>query len=103
MTVERINKYGGVKIHAPRLLFVNGVDDPWLHVTAHSPLAGDMRTKFGDGYLLHQGGFANDRTALSRLADEPIEIQMIHEKEIETVKGWVTEFEKEHKGVSDEL
>ena len=90
-------------LHDRRLLFVNGEDDPWLHVTAHSPLAGDMHTKLGDGHLLRQGGFANDRTALPKLSDEPAEIQFIHEKEIEAVRAWVAEWEEKIEEGTGEL
>ncbi|KNG45956.1 extracellular serine carboxypeptidase [Stemphylium lycopersici] len=103
VTVDRINKYGGVTLHDRRLLFVNGEDDPWLHVTAHSPLAGDMHTKLGDGHLLRQGGFANDRTALPKLSDEPAEIRFVHEKEIEAVRAWVAEWEEKIEEGTGEL
>ncbi|KAF1365568.1 hypothetical protein EJ07DRAFT_95321 [Lizonia empirigonia] len=103
VTVERINKHGGVTLHAPRLLFVNGEDDPWLYVTAHSPLAGNMRTRLGDGHLLRQGGFANDRTALPTLADEPAEIRLIHEEEIKAVKAWFIEWKEKNDEGTGEL
>lgn len=90
-------------LEAPRLLFVDGVDDPWLYVTAHSPLAGDMRTKLGDGHLLQHGGFANDRTALPKLADEPIEIRLVHEKEIRAVRTWVDEWKEKNEEGTNEL
>jgi hypothetical protein len=62
-----------------------------------------MRTKLGDGYLLRQGGFANDRTALSRLADEPAEIRLVHEEEIKAVKEWVAEWKLQDEEGTSEL
>ncbi|KAI9150202.1 Cytochrome P450 monooxygenase BOA3 [Paramyrothecium foliicola] len=99
--VERINKHGNLTLHAPRLLFVNGEDDPWLDVTAHAPGALNLRAKLGDGYLLRQGGFANDRTALSCLEREPAEIQLVHEKEISTVKSWVAQWADRAKDIGE--
>ncbi|RYN29238.1 hypothetical protein AA0112_g7371 [Alternaria arborescens] len=101
--VERINKHGGVTLQAPRLLFVDGEDDPWLHVTAHSPLAGDLRMKLGDGYLLRQGGFANDRSTLPRLADEPTEIRLVHETEMKAVRAWIAEWKGKEEDGTNEL
>ncbi|KAL1793645.1 hypothetical protein ACET3X_008627 [Alternaria dauci] len=101
--VESINKHGGVTLQAPRLLFVDGEDDPWLHVTAHSPLAGDIRAKIGDGHLLRQGGFGNDRTALPKLTDEPIEIRLVHEAEIKAVRSWVAEWKEKNEEGTGEL
>lgn len=90
-------------LQAPRLLFVDGEDDPWLHVTAHSPLAGDLRMKLGDGYLLRQGGFANDRSTLPRLADEPTEIRLVHETEMKAVRAWIAEWKGKEEDGTNEL
>jgi hypothetical protein len=52
---------------------------------------------------LRHGGFANDRTALPSLADEPAEIRYIHEKEINAVKAWVAEWKEKNEEEADEL
>ncbi|KAK7949028.1 extracellular serine carboxypeptidase [Apiospora aurea] len=92
--VERINGYGNVTIQTPRLLFVNGELDPWLDVTAHSPLAGDLRERAGDGLLLRNHGYGSEKTALRQLEEEPTEIRLAHRKEIDIVKKWVDEWKK---------
>ncbi|KAK8129665.1 hypothetical protein PG999_002045 [Apiospora kogelbergensis] len=90
--VERINKYGNVTIASPRLFFVNGELDPWLDVTSHSPLAGDLRESTGDGLLLRSHGYGSETSALPRLEDEPTEIMLAHQKEIDIVKSWVAKW-----------
>ena len=90
--VDRINRHGNVAIQSPRLLFVNGELDPWLDVTANSPIAGDVRGRAGDGLLLRNHGYGSDRSALPRLEDEPIEVMLAHQKEIDIVKSWVAEW-----------
>ncbi|KAK8134621.1 peptidase S28 [Apiospora sp. TS-2023a] len=97
--VERINQYGNVTLEAPRLLFVNGELDPWLDITAHSPLAGDLRERNGDGVLLRNHGYGSDKSALRQLEEEPVDVRLAHQEEIETVKSWIAAW----KEGSDEL
>ncbi|SCV73373.1 BQ2448_7299 [Microbotryum intermedium] len=94
--VERINKWGGYKIRAPRLAFVDGSMDPWLYATPHSPHTKGRKDSLEEPYKLIDGGVHHwDENGRSgRSGGEPDSIRDIHAQEIEFVAFWLREWEE---------
>ncbi|KDE05230.1 hypothetical protein MVLG_04366 [Microbotryum lychnidis-dioicae p1A1 Lamole] len=91
--VEKINKWGGYKIRAPRLAFVDGSRDPWLYATPHSPHAKDRKDTLEEPFKMIEGGVHHwDQNGRPR--SEPGPIRAIHSQEIEFVAHWLREWEE---------
>ncbi|KAG0152169.1 hypothetical protein CROQUDRAFT_103153 [Cronartium quercuum f. sp. fusiforme G11] len=96
--VSRLNSYGGVKIEADRLAFIDGEFDPWIHATPHSPSAPHRTsTSLRPFYLINKavhhwdengigGGLSNPKL--------PQEIRDVLKFEVDFVSSWLDDYNK---------
>ncbi|KAF8585928.1 peptidase S28 [Ramaria rubella] len=93
--VASVNALGGYFIAADRLAIIDGEFDPWRPATPHSsytnlPPRDDTILR---PFKLIPGAVHHwDENGLVDTADEPTEIQAIHEAEIAFVKAWLKDF-----------
>ncbi|KAF3920316.1 hypothetical protein AA313_de0210277 [Arthrobotrys entomopaga] len=89
---SKVLKYGGFNLTAPRLMYIDGANDPWLYATTHSPYSPQKDRNDRLSVLIPESWHHNDENGLGDISKEPDRIQKIHNLEIQVVEGWVKEF-----------
>lgn len=89
--VTAINQYGGFKLSAARLVYIDGSDDPWLYATPHSPHHKHKHTH-QKAWLIKGGVHHWDENGSDH---EPEEIQRVHAAEVKWVTHWLKEFHRQ--------
>ncbi|EPS39867.1 hypothetical protein H072_6236 [Dactylellina haptotyla CBS 200.50] len=89
---DKVLKYGGFNLTAPRLMYIDGDNDPWLYATAHSPYSPQKDRSDRLSVLIKESWHHNDENGLGDISLEPERIQEVHRLQIEVVGDWVKEF-----------
>lgn len=99
--VDSINKLGGFNFSYPRLALVDGAQDPWRAATPHAIGLPDRESTTTEPFVLIDWGVHHwDENALRDEVEglPPRQVVEAQRQEVEFVKAWLKEFEREQKG-----
>ena len=99
---ESINRLGGFNFSFPRVALIDGEADPWRQATPHAlGMNEDRESTASEPFVLIEGGALHhwDSYGLAQgmygPGLPPPEVKKVQDMEVQFVRGWLKEWEKE--------
>lgn len=101
--VESINKLGGFNLSYPRLAFIAGAQDPWRQASPHAIGLEPRPSTESEPFILidpgvhhwDENGVRNETQRRAGLP--PKQVAEVQQQEVDFVKAWLKEWQKQQK------